>query len=276
MSAPGAPPSAAELLDDLDAERAAVMGLVRGIDRPDWLLPTRAVPWTVRDQVAHLGWFDAAFARAMSTPDDFVAERDAITDLDGFVHAANAQVPEVGPAALAWWQDAARAFDLAARASEEHDPKARLPWYGPPMSLRSAITSRIMETWAHGADIADALGVRLEPTDRLRHVADIAVRARPQGYRARGLPVPDVPVAVSLTLPSGQVSEIGRDSDRFHSHESVTGDVEEFCLVLARRVHVDDTALAVRGDAAREWMLLGQAFAGPPGTDPPRRTGASS
>jgi hypothetical protein len=50
----------------------------------------------------------------------------------------------------------------------------------------------------------------------------------------------------------------------------VVGDAEEFCLVLVRRVHVDDTALVVTGDAAREWMMLGQAFAGTPGADPVR------
>ncbi len=257
-------PSVAQLLGDLDDERAAVMGLVRGLPREAWTLPTRAVPWTVRDQIAHLGWFDGAFARAISTPLEFEAERDAVADVGSFVEAANAQVPEDGPAALAWWQDAALAFDRAAVALEATDPKARLPWYGPPMSLRSAITSRIMETWAHGADVADALGARLAPTDRLRHVADIAVRARPQGYRVRDLDVPERPVRVELTGPSGDVWTWGEGD------ESVVGDAEEFCLVLVRRVHVDDTALVVTGDAAREWMLLGQAFAGTPGADPVR------
>jgi uncharacterized protein (TIGR03084 family) len=254
-------PSVEDLLADLDDERAAVMALVRGLPPASWTLPTRAEPWTVRDQIAHLGWFDAAFARAISTPAEFEAERDAITDLDGFVDAANAAVPEAGPAALAWWQDAARAFDAAARAC---DPSTRLPWYGPPMSLRSAITSRIMETWAHGSDVADALGTRLPPTDRLRHVADIAVRARPQGYRVRDLDVPQTPVRVELTGPSGDVWTWGEGD------ESIVGDAEEFCLVLVRRVHVDDTALVVTGDAAREWMTLGQAFAGTPGADPVR------
>lgn len=254
-------PSVEDLLADLDDERAAVMALVREIPRPDWQRPTRAVPWTVRDQIAHLGWFDGAFARAISTPEEFTAERDAITDLEGFVDGTLAAVPEVGPAALAYWQDAARAFDRAVRAC---DPAARLPWYGPAMSLRSAITSRIMETWAHGTDIADALGARLAPTDRLRHVADLAVRARPQGYRVRGRDVPAAPVRVELTGPSGGVWTWGDGED------SVVGDAEEFCLVLIRRVHVDDTALVVTGDAAREWMLLGQAFAGTPGKDPVR------
>jgi uncharacterized protein (TIGR03084 family) len=147
------------------------------------------------------------------------------------------------------------------------------------MSLRSAITSRIMETWAHGSDVADALGTRLPPTDRLRHVADIAVRARAQGYRVRGLEVPATPVRVELTGPSGEVwrwgephgSDSGRHDDPNHSRgDAITGDAEEFCLVLIRRRHVDDTGLVVTGDVAREWMEIGQAFAGTPGKDPVR------
>jgi uncharacterized protein (TIGR03084 family) len=59
------------------------------------------------------------------------------------------------------------------------DPRARVPWFGPSMSAASMLTARLMETWAHGQDIADALGAERQPTDRLRHVAHIGVAARP-------------------------------------------------------------------------------------------------
>ena len=35
------------------------------------------------------------------------------------------------------------------------DPATRVPWYGPDMSIPSSLTARIMETWAHGLDVAD-------------------------------------------------------------------------------------------------------------------------
>lgn len=57
-----------------------------------------------------------------------------------------------------------------------------------------------METWAHGLDIADALGVQLVPTDRLRHVARLGVRTRDHSFAAHGLPVPDAPFRVELTV----------------------------------------------------------------------------
>lgn len=54
---------------------------------------------------------------------------------------------------------------------------------------------------------------------------------------------------------------------------AVRGSAEEFCLVLTRRRHVDDTALVAEGAAAGEWLEIGQAFAGRPGPGPARLAG---
>jgi uncharacterized protein (TIGR03084 family) len=137
----------------------------------------------------------------------------------------------------------------------------RIPWYGPPMSPASFMTARLMETWAHGQDVVDALGVERTSTDRLRHVAHIGVRARPFSYSTRGLSVPDEPVAVDLGGPAG---------DRWVWNEAalqtVRGDALDFCLVVTQRRHVEDTSLEMQGPLAREWMSIAQAYAGPPGT----------
>ena len=53
-----------------------------------------------------------------------------------------------------------------------------MPWFGPPMSPTSMATARLMETWAHGLDVHEALGVTPEPTNRIRHIAHLAVRTR--------------------------------------------------------------------------------------------------
>ena len=44
--------------------------------------------------------------------------------------------------------------------------------YSLDMAVASSVTARIMETWAHGQDLADALGVRKPLTGRLRHLHD--------------------------------------------------------------------------------------------------------
>ena len=48
-----------------------------------------------------------------------------------------------------------------------------------------------METWAHGQDIGDALGVDREPTGRLRHVAHLGVGARGYSFAVHGQPLPE-------------------------------------------------------------------------------------
>jgi uncharacterized protein (TIGR03084 family) len=55
------------------------------------------------------------------------------------------------------------------------DPFARVPWVGPDMSVRSAITARLMETWAHGQAAYDLLGVVRRNTDRIRNIAVLGV-----------------------------------------------------------------------------------------------------
>ena len=70
----------------------------------------------------------------------------------------------------------------------------RVPWFGPSMSVASSLTARLMETWAHGQDIADTVGVQRAPTHRLRHVAHIGIGARAFSYAAHRLPMPAEPV----------------------------------------------------------------------------------
>jgi hypothetical protein len=46
---------------------------------------------------------------------------------------------------------------------------------------------------------------------------------------------------------------------------SVTGPVEDFCMVIAQRRNLADTHLFIEGPIAEEWMGIAQVFAGPPG-----------
>jgi uncharacterized protein (TIGR03084 family) len=164
---------------------------------------------------------------------------------------------------LAWF-DAARAGPLATFAGLR--PRARLPWFGPDMSAASALTARLMETWAHAQDIAAALGVTREPTGRLRHVAHIGVGARAFSYAVRGKTQPPVPVRVELAAPGGARWTWGPAE----AADRVTGPALDFCLLVTQRRYRDDLALAVQGPAAAGWMAIAQAFAGPPGPGRPR------
>jgi uncharacterized protein (TIGR03084 family) len=128
------------------------------------------------------------------------------------------------------------------------------------MGLASFISARLMETWAHGQDVVDALGIQREPTDRLRHVAFLGVRARGFSYTANGLATPESDVRVELTGPSGDLWTWGDGTD------SIRGTALDFCLVVTQRRHIADTDLEIRGPLAEGWMEIAQSFAGPPGS----------
>ena len=153
-----------------------------------------------------------------------------------------------------------------AGATLEND--TRVAWYGPSMGSKSFLTARLMEAWAHGQDIVDAVGAERESTDRLRHIAQLGFITRGWTYMNRGLEVPSTPVRAELTLPSGEVLTFGPDD----AAESIVGAALDFCLVTTQRRHVDDTDLVVTGDSARDWMEKAQLFAGPASDGPAPRS----
>lgn len=251
------PVSMAALADDLAAEGAVLRALVAGLDGAGWRRATPAPGWTIGDQVAHLAHFDDAAVRSAREPEVFRADLERAGGVDPDAIAARHR-GRSGAELLAWF-DTARARLVA--VFRDLDPGLRVPWYGPPMSAASALTARIMETWAHGQDVADALGVVREPTARLRHVAHIGVGARAFSFALHGRDRPDAPVRVELTAPDGSTWTWGPPD----AADRVTGPALDFALAITQRRHRADLALDAVGAHAREWLEIGQAFAGPPG-----------
>jgi len=248
------------LLNDLAEETGALDRLLATLGSESWHLPTPAEGWSIIDQVSHLAYFDEAAATAANDPMQFEAEADELLSAGpGFTEAVAERYRSVPPPELLDWFRRARR-DLVATFSPL-DPGTRLPWYGPPMSVASSATARLMETWAHGHDVADALGTSLPETARLRHIAHLGVRTFGFSFANRGLEVPPVEVAVQLTAPDGCEWTWG-DSG---TTERVQGPAIDFCLVVTQRLHVDESALLAEGSVASQWLELAQAFAGPPG-----------
>jgi uncharacterized protein (TIGR03084 family) len=265
------PADMAALASDLAAETAVTRDVVVGLDEAGWHTPTPAVGWDIADQIGHLAYFDEVAVTSAVRPGEFeadLAEARASGSIDADAIAARFR-DRSGARMLAWF-DAARAELLGTFAGL--DPRARLPWFGPPMSAASALTARLMETWAHTQDIADALGISREPTGRLRHVAHIGVGARAFSYAVRGKAQPPVPVRVELTAPDGALWTWGPAA----AEDRVTGPALDFCLLVTQRRHRDDLTLAIEGPVATEWMTIAQAFAGPPGPGRPPVTGQPS
>jgi uncharacterized protein (TIGR03084 family) len=258
----------AEVMDDLAAEGAAVDALVAGLEPATWRTTTPAPGWSIAHQIAHLAWTDEAAVLAVTDPDAFADHlRAAAENPEGFVdegaeRGARAEPREV----LDRWRASRAALD---RCLRDLPDGAKVPWYGPPMGAVSMATARLMETWAHGLDVAEALGRRRAPTARLRHVAHLGVRARGYAYLAHGRTAPADEVRVELTAPDGGLWTWGPED----ASARVTGPALDFCLLVTQRRHRDDLGLTATG-AADEWLDIAQAFAGPPGRG--REPGAAS
>ena len=246
------------ICDHLAAEHHSLDELVATLDEDDWSRATPAVGWSIRDQISHLWYFDQRAAMALRDADEFAADTERLIAAGGTAASVAPGRAMTGAQLLAEWRADRAALLSLARAV---DPSTRIPWYGPSMGARSFITARLMETWAHGQDVVDALGATRRPTTRLRHVAHIGVRARPFSYLINGKDLPDVPVHVALTAPDGSIWEWDGPAT-----DSVRGEALDFCLVVTQRRHLADTALQIEGAAATEWMSIAQAFAGEPGS----------
>lgn len=260
--APVADPT--HVLSDLRDEGEDLDERVSGLADSGWAMPTPAQGWTIAHQIAHLAATDRQALVAVTEPELFTARRDGALaspdSLDAYVNESAGQGAELPPTELlAQWRATRSALHAALAAQP---PGARFPWFGPPMSTASMATGRLMETWAHGQDVVDTLGVRREPTARLRHVARIGVRTRDFAYAQRGLEPPTEEFRVELTSPDGELWAYGPED----AEQRVTGPALDLCLLATRRRHRADLALRAEGTDADQWLDIAQAFAGAPGT----------
>ena len=246
------------VIDDLTAEEAALAALLNELTPDQWDATTPSPGWTVRDQVAHLAVAEDLATLAATDPEAFSAHLVELMGDLGAVEAANAaQARSHGPAQLlSWWTTSSAATIAAIRDRDDRD---RVMWITGPMSVVSFATARLMETWAHGHDVAEGVGVELEPTARLRHIADLGVRTREFSFRNRGLPVPDAEPRVELIAPDGDRWVWGPAD----ATDRVEGDALDFCLVVTQRRDVTETALKATGEGATTWLAIAQCFAGP-------------
>ena len=265
------PADLSALTADLVAETAGLDEILGALVPAQWQLATPAPGWTIADQVSHLAYFDEATLLSIRDPDLFRRDAEALAGRGSdFPDQIAAEYRHLRGAQLLRWFRTARQDLLDGYASA--DPAARLPWYGLDMGLASSVTARLMETWAHGQDIADTLGIQRRVTSRLRHVAHLGVRSLGYSYAVNGLPQPEAPIRVELVAPEGGRWTWGPED----AADRVTGTALDFCLVVTQRRHRTDTGLVITGPTAGQWIAIAQAFAGAAGRGRPPRSAAST
>jgi uncharacterized protein (TIGR03084 family) len=251
------------IVADLTEESNSLDSIVAALPDSDWHRDTPAAGWTIAHQIAHLAATDRAALLAITDPEAFAEQvRAAAEAPESYVDSAAAAMLAPAPALLGSWR-AGR--DVLARAIVDIPAGQRVGWFGVSMSAASMASARIMETWAHGLDVADALGIVREPTARLRHIAFLGHRTLGYGFAVHGRPMPTESVRLELTAPDGTQWTFGPAE----ATNRVTGPALDFCLLVTQRRHRADLGLRADGSVADEWLDIAQTFAGPPGAGRP-------
>ncbi len=248
------------IVADLRAESDDLDALVAPLPAHRWADPTPAPGWTIAHQIGHLLWTDRVALTAVTDEARFAeALQAAAADPAGFVDAGAEELTALPPAELLadWRVTRGRLHEALLTVPDGR----KLPWFGPPMSAASMATARLMETWAHGLDVADALGVKRRTTERLRSIAHLGVHTRDYAFFVNNLAAPAEPFLVELHGPGGDVWSWGPPD----AAQRVTGSAEDFCFLVTQRRPLSSLNITAHGADARRWLEIAQAFAGPPG-----------
>lgn len=214
--------------------------------------------WTIEDVLIHLHFWNVAADLSATNENSFqklMGRALPVIKVSGFRVLENEEVEPRGIELRQLWIDKVR--DMAPRWLSM-DPKRRLPWAGPSMSARSAITARQMETWAHGFEVFDLLGIEREETDRIKNIVTLGINTFGWTHQVHGLNQPETMPLVELILPSGELIYQGD-----HTVGSIKGTAVDFAAVVTQTRACDDTGLEINGDVATTWMAHAQCFAGP-------------
>ena len=250
---------------DFREESEAVFALLDGLDDQDWGRKTQFKEWTLNDIIAHLHMGNYAADLSLQDTNAFLdLVKEFAAGSQQYGRLAFTQVWLNGlrdRTLLHHWRDFS--LEMTERFAVA-DPKKRVQWFGPDMSVRSSITARLMETWAHSQAIYDLLGQTRANTDRIKNVVVMGVNTFGWTFTNRNLTVPpDIP-SLRLSAPSGEIWEWNQPDQE----NRIEGSAVEFCQVVTQVRNIADTSLRVNGDTATRWMAIAQCFAGPP-EEPP-------
>ena len=251
---------------DFLGESEALHALVEELSDQGLERSTAFKGWTINDVIGHLHVWNWAADLSLADGDGFQSFFERVkrhTSSGGTLNSFEREWlgGQAGVALRNAWRD--YFLEMAGRFSDA-DPSMRVKWAGPDMSVRSSITARLMETWAHGQEVYDVLGVVRENTDRIRYVLILGLKTYGWTFAVRGESAPRPIPHLRLTAPSGELWTYNDPS----ATELIEGLAEQFCQVVTQVRNVADTDLKVVGANAASWMSKAQCFAGPP-EDPP-------
>ncbi|MDT5346976.1 MAG: hypothetical protein QOH91_263 [Mycobacterium sp.] len=120
----------AKLLADLRHESDGLLACLDGLRTDQWEELTPALGWAIRDQVSHLAYFDDVAYLVITDAAGFQLVADGlVSNGTDFPDLIAAEFRSLATAELTEWFSRSRARVMDAFAG--HDPRRRLPWFGP-------------------------------------------------------------------------------------------------------------------------------------------------
>jgi uncharacterized protein (TIGR03084 family) len=245
---------------DFQQESESLADALRNLNDVDFKQKTQFKGWTIEDILGHLHMFNVAADLTLEDGAKFKLFFSRIEkEMANGKTLLQSQYPWLngmsGRILYNSWIEGSR--KVAAKYVIA-DPKTRVKWAGPEMSARSSITARQMETWAHGHEIFDSLGIKREEFDRIKNIVFLGVNTFNWSHVVNKQVVPDAMPYLRLTSPTGQLWEFGDRNDK----EMISGDAVGFAQVVTQTRSFYDVNLTAIGPVANHWMNIAQCFAG--------------
>jgi len=245
---------------DFCDESNAIYDLLSNIDDDQFNESTLFKGWTFNNVIGHLHVWNYAADISLKDGDEWKEFSNNVLKAFG-AGSTFSQFEETiikgakGKDLLNIWKDYYSSMTERFAAA---DPKKRVKWMGPDMSVRSSISARHMETWAHAQALYDSLGVDRKNEDRIKNIVIIGNNTFKYCYTINKIPLPSETPYLKLISPSGELWEFNDKKNK----NIIEGLAEEFCQVVTQVRNIKDVNLTVKGDIANEWMSIAQCFAG--------------
>lgn len=251
---------------DFKIESDSLYQLLQTLDEKILEQTTQFKGWTINDIVQHLHFFNYAASLSLNDEKGLL---ELLADLrasqvrgETMLSFTNKQLKGIrGELLLELWQ---KFYNEMTGTFKNANPKTRVKWAGPDMSVLSSITARLMETWSHGQAVYDVLGVVRRDRDYIRNIVILGNNTFEWAFHNRKKSAPRCKPFLRLVSPSKKIWEFNQPSEE----NFIEGAATEFCQVVSQTRNIQDTKLAVVGTTANKWMSIAQCFAGPPQTPP--------
>jgi len=254
---------------DFRDECNAVYSILENLKEQDYEMPTQFKGWTFNNVIGHLHVWNYAADISLKDGDEWKNFANSALQALGNGSSMNEFEQTItkgiqGPELLSMWKEY---YTEMTERFAVADPKKRVKWMGPDMSVRSSISARHMETWAHAQELYDSLGLDRINEDRIKNIVIIGNNTFKWCFTVHKKSLPSIRPYLKLISPSGEIWEY----NEFSEEHKIEGLAEEFCQVVTQVRNIQDVNLKLTGSIAEEWMSVAQCFAG--GAEQPPKPG---